>query len=261
MKKPICKFCLYDIIGSLNADQFFLFDMNIINGLFADNLNVKMWFDNFYYIYPDDSSLPSFALDKYIKQHYANFVPITFDRDMLDNDLDTYARNIRDRIVSPFLIEHADSIARYIEIYNVEYNPIDNYDKHSTITTEKQGTETNTDIFAQGKTTNVIGGKTTTETGKNAPYEISSDFVNDTKTEVSESGNTDTMITDAKTDAHKLEFTDRKDIVIEHTHGNIGVTTSAQMLSGNADFWNAYNIIKFIMEMFIKECCILIDED
>ncbi len=261
MKKPICKYDLYDIIETLNNDSYYFFDSRIVDELFKDNFNVKMWFDTFYFIDPEESNLPRFAMDKYIKQHYANFYPIVFDKDMVDNDLETYATNIKNRVVSTFLIDHADAIGRYIEVYNVEYNPIDNYDKTSTITTEKQGTETNTDTLAQGKTTNVIGGKTTTETGKNAPYEISSDFVNDTKTEVSESGNTETMTTDAKTDTHTLSFENRKDVVIERTRGNIGVTTSAQMLSGNAEFWNAYNIIKFIMNLFIKDCCILIDED
>lgn len=259
MRNPICKFDLYDIISELNTDEFYLFDKTVVYELFKNNEKVKNWFSRYYYVSTDDD-LPTSALDKYIKQHYGGFYPIIFDDDITTNDPYWYALHIRSRVVSPFLVAHADSISRYIELFDVDYNPIDNYDKTSTITTEKQGTETNTDNFGQDKTTNVVGGKTTTETGKNAPYETNSDFVNDTKTEVSESGNTDTSTTDAKTDSHTLTFTERKDIVTERTRGNIGVTTSAQMLQGDTEFWGVYNIINYVMKMFIAECCVLIDD-
>ena len=266
MTKVGIKYNLDEIILDLNqsppssGNYNYFFPKYIVDKVFRNDNAVKQWFNDFYY-YNDNTGNYYLALDTYTRLKYGSFFPIVRLLKPEESKLANFSSTVRVQTVIPFLMANRDKIKHFIDIYNVEYNPIDNYDKTSTITTEKQGTETNIDNFSQGKTTNIIGGKTTTETGKNAPYETDSDFVNDTRTTVEESGNTDTTTTDAKTDSHTLSFEGRMDIVTERTRGNIGVTTSAQMLKGELEFWNSYCIMDFIMTEYVKQFCVLIDED
>ena len=98
------------------------------------------------------------------------------------------------------------------------YEPIENYDKRSEITTASTGTLTS-------DTTNYV-----------SAYD-SSAFQNNLKDDRK----------DATTDNTKT---------IERTHGNIGVTTSQQMLQSEVDLWKAFNIYKLISEKFMFELMI-----
>ena len=59
--------------------------------------------------------------------------------------------------------------------------------------------------------------------------------------EVSEVSNNNTQTTSME---HKT---------IDHTHGNIGVTTSQQMLQSEIDLWIKFNVYKCIADMFIND--------
>lgn len=131
-----------------------------------------------------------------------------------------------------------------------EYDPISNYDKNSEITTSKEGTESNS-VSESGKEidTTIIGVGKVTNTAKISPNE-DSEFLNNSQN-ISEN--------DAQTNSNEksfenretnstLSFNERKDKVIEHTYGNIGVTTSTQMLEGEY----ALRMRSFYLELFEK---------
>ena len=103
---------------------------------------------------------------------------------------------------------------RFKAYTNTEYNPIENYDKQSEIKTDRQNNMTNT-----GTTTDKVS-------AFNSP-------------EMKESGSTNTN--GSNTDIGK-------EVVVERTHGNIGVTTNAQMLEGDSKFWKDFNIYRQLFD-------------
>lgn len=97
---------------------------------------------------------------------------------------------------------------------NFEYNPIENYSM----------TETET---ATGESTNK-GTATATSTGNNATYGFNStDAVNADKTDGTNTGTTENALTNLNNRELKRS-------------GNIGVTTSQQMIQSERDLWNWY---------------------
>ena len=132
-----------------------------------------------------------------------------------------------------------------------EYNPLHNYDKHSVITTDTDE-HTDTDKIPLIKTEN--SGVQSSQTDKSYPYDDSSTGVVKAKTdnEVGQS-NTQTL-------AHNIEheYGAQGVTVEETTQGNIGVTTSATMLTEELEI-RRNNIIDYIMEGFIKDYLFLAD--
>lgn len=145
------------------------------------------------------------------------------------------------------------------------YNMIDNYDKNSTITITKSGkqkeTSKNGDIIAsvdsETSDTNQIGPRKTTN--KVSPYD--SDKMYDSNSSIIEeaqdvninrvSGNTRTTKGE---DIRTIEYDDYSETTTEHTSGNIGVTTSAQMLQGERElaifsFWDVVieDLVKYVL--------------
>lgn len=128
---------------------------------------------------------------------------------------------------------------------NEEYNPLHNYDKDSKITTETDA-HTDTQKNPQVKTTN--SGGTTTSTDKTSPYDAGNSFVN--------KGQTETVMPEiwTKTDPFNVEtdYGSQKVTVTEKTAGNIGVTTSAQMLTGELEV-RVNNLTDYILNQFVKQ--------
>ena len=57
-----------------------------------------------------------------------------------------------------------------------------------------------------------------------------------------------------QTDAYntEMEYGDQKTTVTENTSGNIGVTTSAQMLTGELEV-RVNNLVDYILNQFVKQ--------
>ena len=64
-----------------------------------------------------------------------------------------------------------------------------------------------------------------------------------------------TETTQAHTDTDTLSFTDRIDTVENRTHGNIGVTTTAQMIIGDKELWENFSFYEIVFNDIIKELC------
>ena len=82
------------------------------------------------------------------------------------------------------------------------------------------------------------------------------------------SGHIDSVNEGAKTDSHKTfakEDTHVDDGTSDYAHdarihGNIGVTTTAQMIDGERQLWTAFNFYKVIYDDITKELCTFYDE-
>ena len=159
--------------------------------------------------------------------------------------------------------KHYPTFDKWIKALNVEYNPLDNYDRHEEITEEHEGTfkgNTSSSNSSVGNSkSKVENDDTTTNTGDTTGYN-SSDFVDNDQnvTVLDGEQNSSSEYADTTTgkgsqdnkDAYKNKHT-------SHLWGNIGVTTSAQMLQGELDV-RRFNIYSQIADIFVSEFCILV---
>ena len=172
---------------------------------------------------------------------------------------------------------------RYNTLYSTiiqEYNPIENYSMSEKIettyngsevnSTEYNGTETNAHNIneqtvnnnqtTEGKTTNVL---------KTAPYDSENFFnkeqssttqENPTVTESSthiEGNNSEVKSFDNRVDRNTRTFNGRNDVVTHTRSGNIGVTTSQQMLESQRSLAN-FNFVGIVARDIVKRIGILI---
>lgn len=131
-----------------------------------------------------------------------------------------------------------------------EYNPLHNYDKNSTITTDN--TE-HTDTQDNPEITTTSSGGTTTNTNSTVPYD-GTDFIDKEK-------NTNVIPEMTSTiSEHEISttFGATSQTVTENTYGNIGVTTSAQMLTGELQV-RVNNLTDYILNQFVKQYLFLSD--
>ena len=137
----------------------------------------------------------------------------------------------------------AATFQRWVDALAIEYAPLENYERHEdwTDTLDSDGTSRTT-------------GTNDTSTSGNVQTDVSaydsSGYQPKEKVTTSETVDNDTTENNTST----LDNTGR------HTgrvHGNIGVTTSQQMLQQELDlgYWNIYSRIT---DMFLEEFCIMI---
>ena len=151
------------------------------------------------------------------------------------------------------------TVEKWVNALNTEYKPLENYDryeKYSGNETEvENGNETiinngNTILSRSGTDNNNIENKTSAfNTIDYQPEEKTTTQVNYSSSDKNDINLNQTRSPDIKrTRTPNLE---------NHIHGNIGVTTSQQMLESelNLQYWNLYNKIS---NLFMKEFCIMV---
>ena len=156
---------------------------------------------------------------------------------------------------------------RMYEALRVEYSPIENYDRIEDIKREYKDSGTDTETLTLGSSTtskntgtdtNTLQGGGTTEKGVSAYNEEG--YTNREKdTETQNSTNTqqyDTTVTNTKSgsDMTKTDY-GKQHTETENTriHGNIGVTTSQQMIESEMSLRAKYDIYKIISREFERE--------
>lgn len=133
---------------------------------------------------------------------------------------------------------HKYEYDKLVDTLSLEYNPIENYSM------VEKGTDTRTPNITQtnkGKNTNTVGLDTSITTGKTT-FDKSDSFINDSKT-TNTGTNTDTQDIDTTVTMAGNEKT-----VHEFTRsGNIGVTTSQQMIQSEREL-----AMFSVVDMFVK---------
>jgi len=198
---------------------------------------------------------------KLIKRNYYNRQFIDSDTRYEDSTPTTAGACFTD-IFKDFVTRRLDGYTRIYNMMLQEYNPLENYDriedgsrtrttvygekvndvvdnrKNESISTPRVEITAENFIVGYNETVGQLSGKTVTKTNAN-------DEINDTIVSQNSGGETQTERT------HTDTITDGYDNY--RIHGNVGVTTPAQMIMGELDIRERYDLIKAIVRAFIDE--------
>lgn len=153
----ITKWNLCNLLHNMNPADTFTFDINTTD---AEGNTVQLLTDSFFKI-KIYSKYTSFSLPTpgYYDTVANTWVNVTAD---INEAIDMLKA-----VFSTWAADRTDGFYQLYRALRADYNPISNYDKHSTITTEYTGTETNTNTpTGSEKTTIEYSG---TETNTNTP--------------------------------------------------------------------------------------------
>ena len=158
----------------------------------------------------------------------------------------------------------------------LEYNPIENYNRTEleTISDDRTDTHSGDDINKMsGTDTETTSGSNTqtnsgtdTQTNSITSYDSNTQYVHDTSSlqhghTVTDNGSGSASTSYGKTETltHGEKVVHEGDITRNnHTSGNIGVTTSQQMLEQEIEVSAKLNVIKMIVESFKERFCLLV---
>ena len=175
--------------------------------------------------------------------------------------------------------KHYRTFEKWINALNIDYNPLENYDRMEEWS--DSGSRTNTGTVSDSGIRKNTGTQSTESSSKDnfkesgnstSSDEISAynsnSFQNDKKNTTNSSNSSETNTTTNNTRTDNLSESNsntRTDNLSEKTnsnrigraHGNIGVTTSQQMLQSELDIakWNIY---EKITDLFLSEFCIMV---
>lgn len=158
----------------------------------------------------------------------------------------------------------------------LEYNPIENYNRTEleTISDDRTDTHSGNDVNRlSGTDTETTSGSNTqtnagtdTQTNSITSYDSNTQYVHDTSAlqhghTVTDNGSGSASTSYGKTETltHGEQIVHEGDITRNnHTSGNIGVTTSQQMLEQEIEVAAKLNVIKMIVESFKERFCLLV---
>lgn len=148
------------------------------------------------------------------------------------------------------------SFSRVWSAMNLEYNPIENYDRQEQETTtgtrQHSGQDVTTGSNSDTRTVSDSGSVQNKIAGFDASALVDHD-----------SGTSSRSGTDSTTGTDRTELTHGEKIADAGTrtsriHGNIGVTTSQQMLESELDLVPRLNFYRYLAEEFKRRFCILV---
>lgn len=171
--------------------------------------------------------------------------------------------------------KHYRTFEKWIAALNLEYNPLENYDRQEdwTDTLNSKSGNTNVDNTSEN-TENDVSVSTTTDGNQtdngsveNTVSAFDSNTYQPSDKQTSDTSTTTTTNIQSDTDGN-VKFSRNSTVTdngtrndnSNHTgriHGNIGVTTSQQMLQSELDIAK-FNIVQQITDLFITEFCIMI---
>ena len=145
---------------------------------------------------------------------------------------------------------------RVYKAETLEYNPIENYDRNEEIIEGRSGNRS-ASTSANGRQQAFSNGTTKAD----ATHTVAG-FNSDSLVNASGDGSTETNSNvDSANTATEAESTEQSNDVFQHsnhTHGNIGVTTSQQMLEAEIDVAAKANTYNYIVHSFRNRFCLLI---
>lgn len=168
------------------------------------------------------------------------------------------------------------NFTRVKALADAEYNPLENYDRYETIS-ESTGRDKNLSEVNSGHSTQTASGETdsttsgsTDNTGTNehkvAGYNAENyvadnkDTSTDITNTVTNEGTASSTTADATSDTvrQNTEQEQENHLHNAHLHGNIGVTTPAQMIEGELSIIPKINVIDYIVNSFKNRFCLLV---
>lgn len=167
-----------------------------------------------------------------------SFPTYTYYDDETDTDIEicTTLHDAIEQFKSAFALWIAGNLDRYQRMYDalqIEYEPLYNYDKSSKITETNSGTDTTT-----------LGAKSGDTTDKLRGFNSSGDNI------VTKSDSNTLAATDTLQHGHKI-------VTEEETHGNIGTTSTQDMLTQEIRVRNEARLYQWIMDDIVSTLLIL----
>ena len=145
--------------------------------------------------------------------------------------------------------------AKLMESMNFEYNPIDNYDRKETRALTSLGSGSGTDGGSDSLSTTKEHTGQEQDTGKVTAF--NSGTLTDKNQSAGTSSATDTETASTQYGKTKQETFSKSDSETIWAHGNIGVTTTMQMIREQRDIVK-FNLYDIITEEFKLRFCVLI---
>lgn len=180
----------------------------------------------------------------------ATYIPLYTDYDLF---------NMKNKV---FFQRNLDNFTLMYQALKEEYNPLHNYDRYEDRDESNTFDETNTRTIDETLNRDISDNSNENNTNENKvsafdsssyqPKEQSTFNGSITKTSSDDSEN-------KKTDNYTGNNTN-KYITQNHIYGNIGVTTSQQMLESEIDLRIKYNIYEIIARMWYNEFMIRVEE-
>lgn len=200
-----------------------------------------------------------------------------------DNSIftDIYVKGVsRDQLIDHFLLSYGDltpvyqdpsylrrhvtSVARSLqwtidhlwEVTQLEYNPIENYDRMESWTDNGNGTfqkgKVDTEETYQKGTATTTFGKVSDSTHKVAAFNSSTPEVANTDNTTDSGSDTQSFTPDSSSGSvtNGLDTSTTSGTHEGRIHGNIGVTTSQQMMQAEIDLTKAYNFLDEVCKLY-----------
>ena len=167
------------------------------------------------------------------------------------------ARTVHDQI-SLLSDMYADTMQRTWAALTAEYNPIHNFDRFEESTDDREGSDTR-----RGQSTQTGTGESTETSNDNGTS--ATGYAGDTATTYNPANKTDTSnagtvsgTSQTSADTSTTDSGESRDKLTHsgHLYGNIGVTTSQEMIIAEIDLRMQHNWYDTIADMFVRELCI-----
>lgn len=153
-----------------------------------------------------------------------------------------------------------DSLERMLEAVTETYNPLHNYDRHETYTDTEAGSTSGTIRDQGAEESRYVTDTDTTGTEENTiSAENVSTYQPDNKRQ--DSGTLDSTVTGTVSKGNTRTNSDTNQRSLNHTahlYGNIGVTTSQQMLLEEIKLRKDLSIYDVAAELFYREFCLYV---
>lgn len=156
-----------------------------------------------------------------------------------------------------FNLMNSDNLSKLYDAFEKEYDPISNYDRTEITTTKNEyGTLAQSNLYGSQSNTTDIGALSTNVETKTSTFD-STDYVD---------GNIQYENTDAQQNRSTIgekqdvltteEHTD--DITVNsHISGNIGITSTVDLLTGETELRTKFALKRWYIDLFVKQFCFL----
>lgn len=198
-------------------------------------------------------------------------VPDAIDKDVLVMNILKEAGEYETLYASPTFMQgmithffnvHSRTFTKWADALALEYAPIENYDRYEDITIADTRSDSNT-VHSEGSGSNETSSTSgsTDKLNSSLAHDVSAYDSNTLQPDTKDTTtSTDTVSATGSTNGTQSQTddststasgkSDRKHTA--HIHGNIGVTTSQQMLQSELDI-SEWNIYSHITDLFIEE--------
>lgn len=152
-------------------------------------------------------------------------------------------------------LNKVEDLKRMLDAYFSEYKPLDNYNGTETIK-ETYGKQKETNIDGERTDTNIIGNEQTTSTDSVTSFETTN-FSETGKNITTNDSRTDRVTKGSQTNTRENDA--YENTITTTKSGNLGITTSQQMIESELALRLKMNVKERYLDEFIAEWCYLVD--